>query len=171
MRDAIDRVGQDVDYFEIWNEPNAGDRPISASLYDQLAAVAIDDIVDGRPLWITEIGPADGTWDEAESNSFFEGLIYEMDLMNVDQFVWWHLFSDGDQATSFPESDLLEVTASLVFQGKNAAFYTFQGAASVPVTGPAALLETVESYKTVTEYWTQNTHYFNNSGGLPFPAF
>ena len=229
VSDAIDRVGQDVDYFEIWNEPDSGDRPISGSLYDQLAAVAIDelhaagekavgpamgstnasvmrsyiddrlaanpgfdvvsfhsyglisdtrqradsidDIVGGRPLWITEIGPADGTWDEAESNSFFECLIYEMDLMNVDQFVWWHLFSDGDQATSFPESDLLEVTASLVFQGKNASFYTFQGAASVPVAGPGDLLEIVESYKTVTEYWTQNTHYFNNSGGTPVSGF
>ena len=60
-----------------------------------------------------------------------------MDLMNVDQFVWWHLFSDGDQATSFPESDLLEATASLVFQGKTSLFYTFQGAVS---------------NKTVTEY-------------------
>ena len=57
--------------------------------------------------------------------------------MNVDQFVWWHLFSDGDQATSFPESDLLEATASLVFQGKTSLFYTFQGAVS---------------NKTVTEY-------------------
>ena len=236
VRDAIDHVGQGVDYFEIWNEPNSGDRPISESLYDQLALVAIDelhaagekavgpalgstrasvmssyiedrlaanpgfdvvsfhsyglisdtreradaidDIVGGRPLWITEIGPADGTWDEPQSNSYLEGLIYEMDLMNVDQFVWWHLFSDEDQATSFPESDLVEVTAGLVFQGKNPSFYTFQGAGytfpgapSVAATAPAALPETVEAYKTVTEYWTQNTHYFNNSGGTPVSGF
>ena len=239
VRDAIERVGHDVDYFEIWNEPNGGDRPISGSLYDQLAAVAIDElhhagekavgpamgsagasgmksyiderlaanpgfdvvsfhsygtisdvrqrvdaidaVVGGRPLWITEIGPPGGRrgrWDEAESNSFLEGLIYEMDLMNVDQFVWWHLFADGDQASFYPESDLLEADASLVFQGKNASFYTFQGAAytfhgaaSVPVTSPVAVLETVDPYKTITEYWTENTHYFNNSGGTPVPGF
>ena len=229
VRDAIDRIGQDVDYFEIWNEPDAGDRPISGALYDQLAAVAIDElhgagekavgpamgsvgasdmksyiedrlaanpgldvvsfhsyglisdtrqradsvyeIVGGRPLWITEIGPPDGTWDEAQSNSFLEGLMYEMDLMNVDQFVWWHLFADGDQTTFYPDSDLLEADASLVFQGKNASFYTFQGAVAVAATAPAALSETVASYKTVTEYWTENTHYFNNSGGTPVPGF
>ena len=31
--------------------------------------------------------------------------------------------------------------------------------------------ETVAAYKTVTEYWTQNTHYFNNSGGTPVSGF
>ena len=236
VRDAIERIGQDVDYFEIWNEPNLGDRPISPSVYDQLAAVAIDelhaageiavgpalgsttasvmrsyieerlaanpgfdvvsfhsyglisdtreradaidDVVGGRPLWLTEVGPADGTWDEPQSNSFLEGLIYEAQLMNVDQYVWWHLFSDGEQAPRLPESDLLEVTTGLVFQGKNASFYTFQGAESVAAlapavagAAPAALPGTVEPYRTVTEYWSQNTHYFNNSGGTPVEDF
>ena len=237
VRTAIEHVGGEVDYFEVWNEPNGGDREITPALYDQLAEVAIDElhrsgeiavgpamgaasasdmrsyiedrleanpdfdvvsfhsyglvsdtrqradslalIVGDRPLWLTEVGPPNGTWDEAESNSLLEGLLYEMDLMDVDQLIWWHLFADGDQTPFYPESDLIELDPTHVFQGKNAAFYTAQGAGSVPVSGAApsaasgaaARVESITSNRTVTEYWSQNTHYFNNSGGTPVSGF
>jgi hypothetical protein len=85
--------------------------------------------------------------------------------------IWWHLFADGDQTSFYPESDLIELDANHVFQGKNAAFYTAQAPPSVPVAGAAARVVAATPNRTVTEYWSQNTHYFSNSGGTPVVGF
>ena len=94
VRDAIDHVGQDVDYFEIWNEPDSGDKPVSGSLYDQSAKVAIDELHDAGEI---AVGPVMGAASATDMKSYISDRLAANPAFDVVSFHSYGLISDTRQ--------------------------------------------------------------------------